>query len=113
MVARARAVAESGLEPTIWALNTPADPNGLPTSLATVPAPYDGSAPIPISANGTQIRVVFVTVKAPVQDPTLNPNERSVSAVRWFPTNTGSGPIAHQNLHATLSQVLFRASTPP
>lgn len=89
MVAQARAVAESGLERAIWALDNPADPNGLPTSLATVPAPYDGSASIPISVNGTQVGVVFVTVKGPVQDPTLNPNERSVSAVGWVPTNTG------------------------
>src|SRR5260370_16187411 len=59
MVAQARAVAESGLERAIWALNNPADPNGLPTSLATVPALYDGSASIPISVNGTQIGVVF------------------------------------------------------
>jgi len=113
MVAQARAVAESGLERTIWALNNPADPNGLPTSLATVPAPYDGSAPIPISVNGTQIGVVFVTVKGPVQDPTLNPNERSVSAVGWVPTNTGSGPIAHQKIQATVSQFLFKGSPPP
>ena len=113
MVAQARAVAESGLERTIWALDNPADPNGLPTSLATVPAPYDGSAPIPISVNGTQIGVVFVTVKGPVQDPTLNPNERSVSAVGWVPTNTGSGPIAHQKIQATVSQFLFRGSPPP
>ena len=28
MVAQARAVAESGLERAIWALNNPADPNG-------------------------------------------------------------------------------------
>jgi len=112
MVAQARAVAESGLERAIWALNNPADPNGLPTSLATVPAPYDGSASIPISVNGTQIGVVFVTVKGPVQDPTLNPNERSVSAVGWVPTNTGSA-TAHQKIQATVSQFLFRGSPPP
>src|SRR6266849_2120639 len=113
MVAQARAVAESGLERTIWALNNPADPNGLPTSLATVPAPYDGSAAIPISLNGTQIGVVFVTVKGPIRDPTLNANERTVSAVGWVPTNTGSAPTAHQKIQATVSQFLFRGSPPP
>src|SRR6266478_2157582 len=113
MVAQARAVAESGLERAIWALNNPTDPNGLPASLATVPAPYDGSAPIPISLNGTQIGVVFVTVKGPIQDPTLNSNERSVSAVGWVPTNTGSGPKAHQKIQATVSQFLFAGSPPP
>jgi hypothetical protein len=52
-VAQARAVAESGVERAIWALNHPTDPNGLATPLpATVPAPYDSSTGIPISVNG-------------------------------------------------------------
>src|SRR5216683_3667876 len=87
LVAQARAVTESGLEQAIWALNNPTDPNGLPTPLpGTVPAPYDGSAPIPILVNGTQIGVVFVTVTNGI-----NPNERNVVAVGWAPTNAGSG----------------------
>lgn len=53
-MAQARAVAESGVERAIWALNHPTDPNGLATPLpaATVPAPYDSSTGIPISVNG-------------------------------------------------------------
>jgi Tfp pilus assembly protein PilX len=40
MVAQARAVAESGLERAIWALNNPANANGLAAPLPTpVPAP--------------------------------------------------------------------------
>jgi hypothetical protein len=109
LVAQARAVTESGLEQAIWALNNPADPNGLPTPLpGTVPAPYDGSAPIPISVNGTQIGVVFVTVTNGI-----NPNERNVVAVGWAPTNTGSGSKAHQKIQATVSRFIFSATPPP
>ncbi len=109
LVAQARAVTESGLEQAIWALNNPADPNGLATPLpGTVPAPYDGSTPIPISVNGTQIGVVFVTVTNGI-----NPNERNVTAVGWVPTNTGSGSKAHQKIQATVSRFIFSATPPP
>jgi hypothetical protein len=109
LVAQARAVTESGLEQAIWALNNPADLNGLPTPLpGPVPAPYDGSAPIPISVNGTQIGVVFVTVTNGI-----NPNERNVVAVGWAPTNTGSGSKAHQKIQATVSRFIFSATPPP
>ena len=109
LVAQARAVTESGLEQAIWALNNPADLNGLPTPLpGPVPAPYDGSAPIPISVNGTQIGVVFVTVTNGI-----NPNERNVVAVGWAPTNAGSGSKAHQKIQATVSRFIFSATPPP
>ncbi|HJR01352.1 MAG TPA: hypothetical protein VKA83_06975 [Methylomirabilota bacterium] len=109
LVAQARAVTESGLEQAIWALNNPADPNGLPNPLpGTVPAPYDGSTPIPISVSGTQIGVVFVTVTNGT-----NPNDRNVVAVGWTPTNTGSGAKAHQKIQATVSRFLFSGFPPP
>ena len=109
MVAQARAVAESGLERAIWAVNNPTDPNGLPTPLpVTMPAPYDGSTGIPISVNGTQIGLAFVTVT-----PGTNANERNVVAVGWVPTNTGSAAKAHQKIQATVSQFLFAGSPPP
>jgi Tfp pilus assembly protein PilX len=78
MVAQARAIAESGLERAIWALNSPTDPNGLASPLpATVPAPYDGSTAIAISnSTGTQIGVAFVTVSQGT-----NANERNVVSV--------------------------------
>jgi Tfp pilus assembly protein PilX len=108
MVAQARALAESGLDRAIWALNNPTDPNGLASPLpATVPAPYDGSTGSPISVNGTQVGVVFVTVTAGT-----NANERNVVAVGWIPTN-GSAAKAHQKIQATVSQFLFKAAPPP
>ena len=57
MVAQARAVAESGLERAIWALNNPTDTNGIPLA-GPVPALYDNlttGSGIPITVNGTQI----------------------------------------------------------
>lgn len=108
MVAQARSVAESGLERAIWALNNPTDPNGIPEPLVgAAPAPYDGSAGIPIIVNGTQIGLAFVTVTNGV-----NPNERNVVTVGWVP-NTGSASKAHQKIQATVSKFLFRASPPP
>ncbi len=110
MVAQARAVAESGLERAIWALNNPTDPNGLASPLpGTVPSPYDGSTAIAISnTSGTQVGVAFVTVTQGT-----NPNERNVVSVGWVPTNTGSGAKAHQKIQATVSQFLFKGSPPP
>ena len=109
MVAQARSVAESGLERAIWALNNPADPNGIPDPLpGTAPAPFDGSTGIPITVNGTQIGLAFVTVTNGV-----NPNERNVVTVGWVPTNTGTTAKAHQKIQATVSKFLFRASPPP
>jgi hypothetical protein len=104
LVAQARAVAESGLEKAIWALNNPTDPNGL--SAMPGASPYDGFTDIAISdSSGTQIGVARVTVTQP--GPA---NERSVLSVGWVPTNPGK---AHQKIQATVSQFRFRGSPPP
>jgi hypothetical protein len=113
LVAQARAVTETGVERAIWALNlgfsNPADTNGIPYPLVgTAPPPYDGSTLIPISVNGTQIGVAFVTVTQGT-----NPNERNVTAVGWAPTNAGSGSKAHQKIQATVSRFIFSATPPP
>lgn len=111
MVAQARAVAESGLERAIWALNVgtinPLDPDALFTMPA--PAPYDGSAAIPIlNSSGTQIGVAFVTVTQGT-----NPNERNIVSLGWVPINTGSGSKAHQKIQATAYRFLFAGTPPP
>ena len=104
MVAQARAVAESGLEKAIWALNNPTDPNGL--SAMPGPSPYDGSTDIAIlDSSGTQIGVARVTVTQGT-----NTNERNVVSVGWVPTNPGK---AHQKIQATVSKFLFKVSPPP
>lgn len=104
MVAQARAVAESGLEKAIWALNNPTDPNGL--SAMPGASPYDGSTDIAIlDSNGTQIGVARVTVTQGT-----NTNERNVVSVGWVPTNPGN---AHQKIQATVSKFLFKVSPPP
>lgn len=109
MVAQARAVAESGVERGIWALNNPTDPNGIPDPLpVTIPSTYNGSTGIPILVNGTQIGLAFVTVS-----PGVNANERNIVAVGWVPTNTGSTAKAHQKIQVTVSKFLFRVSPPP
>jgi hypothetical protein len=107
LVAQARAVTESGLERAIWALNNPADLNGLPNPLpGTVPAPYDGTALIAISVNGTQIGEVEVIVTNGA-----NPNERNIAAVGWVPTKAGAK--AHQKIKATVYRFIYRATPPP
>lgn len=104
MVAQARAVAESGLEKAIWALNNPTDPNGL--SAMPGASPYDGSTDIAIlDSSGTQIGVARVTVTQGT-----NTNERNVVSVGWVPTNPGR---AHQKIQATVSKFLFKVSPPP
>jgi hypothetical protein len=109
MVAQARAVAESGVERAIWALNNPTDLNGIPDPLpVTLPSTYNGSSGIPILVNGTQIGLAFVTVS-----PGANANERNIVAVGWVPTNTGSTAKAHQKIQVTVSKFLFRVSPPP
>jgi Tfp pilus assembly protein PilX len=105
-VAQARAVAESGLERAIWALNYPANPNGIPNPLVTAPAPYDGATAVPVLINGAQLGVftVSVTTGATV-------NERNVVATGWTPTNTGSGPKVKQRITATVYKI--RPLDPP
>jgi hypothetical protein len=107
-VAQARAIAESGLERAIWALNNPGDANGIPYPLVTPAAPYDGSTAVPVMFNGAQIGVFTVSVTNGAQ-----PNERNIVAIGWAPTNTGSGPKAKQRIQVTVLKLRnFGADAP-
>jgi hypothetical protein len=102
-VAQARAVAESGVEQAIWALN-----NGVPNSLITpaAAAPYDGTTAIPVTINGAQVGVftVSVTNGGP---RCLAANERCIDATGWTPTNTGTGPKVKQRIQVTVFRSPF------
>jgi hypothetical protein len=100
-VAQARAVAESGVERAIWALNNPANANGI--SNFPPAAPYDGSTAIPVTVNGHQVGVFTVSVSK--GGPScLATNERCIVATGWTPTNTGTGPKVKQKIQVTVSQ---------
>ena len=105
-VAQARAIAESGVERAIWALNqglsNPSDTNAIPNPLVTAAAPYDGSTAIPVLINGVQAGVFTVSVSNGA-----NTYERNIVATGWAPTNTGPGPKAKQQIQVTVSQMRF------
>jgi hypothetical protein len=101
-VAQARSVAESGLERAIWALNNPADANGIPNPLIIPAAPYNGTTAIPVVINGGQVGVFTVSVTNGA-----TANERNVVATGWTPTDTGPGPKVKQRITATVYKIRF------
>ena len=107
-VAQARAVAESGVERAIWALNNPADPNGIPNPLVTAPAAYNGTTAVPVMVNGVQMGVFIVSIT----NGTLA-NERNIVATGWTPTNTGTGPKVKQRIQVTVIQARFLGPPAP
>ena len=107
-VAQARAVAESGVEKAIWALNNPGNANGIPTPLVTVPAPYDGSTAVAVMMNGAQMGVFTVSVANGA-----SASERNIVATGWTPTNTGTGPKVKQKIQVTVFNPLFNLNPPP
>src|SRR6266571_5701586 len=101
-VAQARAIAESGLERAIWALNNPADPDGIPNPLVTPAAPYDGSTAVPVVVNGAQIGTFTVSVTNGATS-----NERNIVATAWGIAGSGSVLKAKQKITATVYQIRF------
>ncbi len=99
-VAQARAIAESGLERAIWALNNPEDASGILNPLVAAAAPYDGSTAVPVSLNGTQVGVFTVSVTNGAQL-----SERNIVATGWVPTNTGAGPKVKQRIQVTVTKL--------
>ena len=107
-VAQARAVAESGVEQAIWALNNPGNANGIPNPLVTVPATYNGSAAVAVMVNSAQMGVFTVSVANGATS-----SERDIVATGWTPTNTGTGPKAKQKIQVTVFNPLFNLNPPP
>jgi len=99
-VAQARAVAESGVERAIWALNNPANANGIPNP-PVYAAPYTGVTPVPVMVNGAQMGVFTVLVTT---NGVLT-NARDIVATGWTPTNTGTGPKVKQRIQVTAFQI--------
>src|SRR6266568_6258330 len=101
-VAKARAVAESGVERAIWALNNPANASGIANPLVTAGALYNGTTAIPVLINGTQVGVFIVAVTNGA-----TANERNIVATGWAPTNAGTGPKVKQKIQVTVYQTRF------
>jgi Tfp pilus assembly protein PilX len=99
-VAQARAVAESGVERAIWALNNQANANGIPNPLGTPAAPYDGTTAIPVTITGVQVGVFTVSVTNGA-----TATERNIVSTGWTPTNTGTGPKVKQKIQVTVFQI--------
>jgi Tfp pilus assembly protein PilX len=102
--ARARALAESGLERAMWALSNPTATGGIPESMgATAPAPYDGNSYVEVSALGG----FSVTVSAGSEAW-----ERQVSAVGWAAeASTSSG--TRRKIQAVLSKLRWTQVAAP
>ena len=102
MVAQARAGAEAGLEQALWALNNPGLPGGLANPLpGALPAPYDGSQFVALTAGGAGIGGFRVTIANGAA-----PHERSITADGWAPSDSAT-PRAKQRVTVTVSQVRF------
>ena len=120
-VAQARAIAESGLERAIWALNNPKDASGidgnklgmLPNPAGPAPAPYDGSVLVPASlAGGTQVGGFRVTVTASVVGGVVVPSERNILVDGWVPNDTAPNRVK-QRIQVTVSKIRFLDAPAP
>ncbi len=100
-VAQARAIAEAGMERAIWALNNPADPNGIPDPLILAPAPYNGVPLVNVAYNGTNIGGFRVTV---ANGGALN--ERNITVDGWVPNDTANTK-GKQRITVTVSKIRF------
>lgn len=95
-VAQARALADSGIERIVWALNaTGAVTGGLdaPTMGGTPPAPYDGSRFVRLGTiGGFTMRVTGLTS-----------SEVQVDVNGWHPTNDEASPVTKARRHVLAS----------
>jgi hypothetical protein len=84
---QARALAEAGVERTLWALKNPADAKGIPSPLMRpAPAPFDGSRVVPVSAAGVGVGAFRVAVTTGTEGcPTSA--ERCIASAGWAPAD--------------------------
>ncbi len=129
MMAQARALAESGIEQAIWALDNGADPKGIsitppfPASWAA-PAPYDGSQLVLVATGGTNIGGFKVTVAAATTPPasyppecpqpqtSLSGSELCIVARGYVPNDTATRQ-ALQKIAVTVMNPQFLWKNPP
>ena len=109
--ARAQALAESGLERALWAVQHPEAAEGLPSPLPIpAPAPYDGSRLVPLAGDHAALGGFRLTML-----PGARPHERQVLSVGWVPTDdaTDTRPKARRSITATLWRVRVPAEVAP
>jgi hypothetical protein len=115
-VAQARAVAEAGVERAMWALGhalkpdgTP-NPDGIPDSFVTAPAPYDKSQLITMATGGFRVTVVGAATPGPWPagcPAALTARERCIVSVGWVPNDTTTAPKTHQKIAVVVSNPAF------
>jgi hypothetical protein len=104
-VAQTRAIAETGVERAIWALNNDTHASGLTNPLpGTVPAPYDGSTAVNVALGGTTLGVYKVAVT-----PGAAANERDIVARGFLPSEAS----ARSKQRISVTVVKFRFPDPP
>lgn len=97
--AQARAMAESGIERALWALSmgttSPSTTGAVSDPLPSpVPAPYDGSQYVSVSANGGFVVTIANGAAA---------NERLITAVGYVPNNVN--PVAIKKIQLTATRM--------
>lgn len=108
LASQARALAESGLERSLWALSNAGAPGALralPAAGVAAEAPYDGSTFVPVGpTGGFMVRVAG-----------LGPNQATVVAVGWSPTNAPSDgrAKAKRRIEATVARLRDLAREAP
>jgi len=106
---QARALAEGGVERTLWALKNPADPRGIPSPLLRpAPAPFDGTRMVPVAAAGVGVGGFRVAVTTGTEGcPTSA--ERCIVSAGWAPADR-SLRQAHRKIVVTARnpQLLFK-----
>jgi hypothetical protein len=121
VAAQARALAEAGVERARWALRHPGHADGIPPG-GPIPAPYDGSQPLPVSSGAAVVGGFRVTVAArdtvpyPAECPapsSMSRADRCIVAVAWAPDETARRPQARRKIVTVLSNPRLFFTDPP